>query len=94
MDYTPSSMPILKVHESKVEKQRRQRSGRIYRDLVEPLIEEEFESRKIFRPDRIQEELRSPYSYSEVRDALEYATEHRDNMELLEDDMDLYLLTE
>jgi hypothetical protein len=38
-------------------------------------------------------ELRPPYSYREVKDALEYATGEREGYELVEEDMDLYLYT-
>jgi hypothetical protein len=41
----------------------------------------------------VRDELRPPYSYREVKDALEYASGELEIYELVEEDMDLFMYT-
>ena len=83
---------MLQVSETEYEERKEQRARNIYEDIIEPVLEESFDSRTVFQPHSVQEEIRPPYSYGEVKDALQYGAENREHLQLQEADMDLYLL--
>lgn len=79
--------------EEDVEEARERKSEHVYEAFIRPVLDE-YSGREIFRPNEINEEMRPPYSYGEVRDALEYASEETEEIEYVEEDMDLFLYTE
>lgn len=66
------------------------RSEHIYTTFIQSVLED-FDGREVFRPNEVQDEIRPPYSYTEVKSALEYGAENSENIELAESDMDLFL---
>ncbi len=94
VDYDFPSFQVLNISEDEYEERMEQRAENIYENIIAPALEESFDSRTILQPERIQNEIRPPYSYTEVKDALEYGAEESENLEMLEEDMDLYLLEE
>lgn len=92
MDYDFPAFKMLQVSDKEYEERKEQRAKNIYEEIIEPALEESFDTRTVCQPDRIQDEIRPPYSYSEVKDALQYGAENRENLQLQEEDMDLYLL--
>jgi hypothetical protein len=51
------------------------------------------DGREVFSVSEVRDELRPPYSYREVKDALEYASGELEIYELVEEDMDLFMYT-
>ncbi|MFB6115923.1 MAG: hypothetical protein ABEK10_00270 [Candidatus Nanosalina sp.] len=81
------------VSREEVEEARDRKAEHVYTAFVQPLLEE-YSGRKIFQPNEIQDDIRPPYSYREVKDALEYASGETEEIEYVEEDMDLFLYTE
>ncbi len=94
MDYDFPAFKILNISEAEYEKRKERRAKNIYQDIVEPALEQGLDSTTVFQPKRIQDEIRPPYSYTEVKNALEYGAQNSDDFHLLESDMDLYLIEE
>lgn len=79
------------ISESEYEERMESRAERIYATFVQSVLEE-FDGREVFQPNEVQDEMRPPYSYKEVKNALQYGAENSEGLQLLEKDMDLYLL--
>ena len=94
VDYDFPAFQMLQVSETEYQEREEKRAKNIYEDIIEPALEESFDSRTIFQPDSIQDEIRPPYSYGEIKDALQYGAENRESLQLQEADMDLYLVQE
>lgn len=75
------------------EEARRRKSRHVYESFVRPALEND-SGRKIFQPNEVQEDIRPPYSYREVKDALEYASREAEGIEFIEEDMELFLYVE
>lgn len=67
MDYDFPAFKMLQVSETEYEERKEQRAKNIYEDIIEPALDESFDSRTVFQLDRIQDEMRPPYSYSEAK---------------------------
>lgn len=83
----------LTVSDEEYEEALERKAEHVYNAFVQDVLNR-FESRKIFQPQVVQEEMRPPYSYGEVKSALEYGAENSESVEFIEEDMDLFLYAE
>lgn len=81
------------VSEEDVEAARERKAEHVYESFVYPVLEDS-SGRKVFQVNEVKDEIRPPYSYREVKDALEYASSETGEVDLLEEDMDLFLYSE
>jgi hypothetical protein len=81
----------ISVSEDEYRERIEQRDERIYTTFVEPVLDESLDGRAVFQPNEVQDNMRPPYSYTEVKSALEYGSENSESVELAESDMDLFL---
>lgn len=80
------------ILEEDIEEARERKAEHVYQNFIYPVLQD-FSGREVFQPDELQDEIRPPYSYTEVKDALEYASFESEDVEFLEEDMDLFLYT-
>lgn len=78
------------ISEKEEKKAQSRKAEHVYNTFVNDILNQ-FDSRKIFQPNEVREEMRPPYTYTEIKSALEYGAENKDDVELLESDMDLFL---
>ncbi|WP_414838299.1 hypothetical protein ACK3SF_02755 [Candidatus Nanosalina sp. VS9-1] len=76
-----------------VEQARERKASHVYENFVAPVLED-LDGREIFQVHEVKDDIRPPYSYREIRDALEYGSRESDELEFIEEDMDLFLYRE
>jgi hypothetical protein len=79
------------VSDGEVEEARWRKSRHVFENFVEPVTSGD--GREVFSVSEVRDELWPPYSYREVKDALEYASGELEIYELVEEDMDLFMYT-